>query len=333
MIYNDKVYGKFEITEPVILDLINSPSLQRLKGIDQYGYKKLWVKPNITVNQIDHSRFAHSMGVYLLLRKYNLPLEEQIAGLIHDVSHSAFSHCIDYVLDVGSEKNHDHQDNLFNEYVKDSEIPGIVSKYGLSLDYILNDDNFPAKERKIPELCADRIDYLLRDSFLFGEIGEKEVHHLLESLTINENNWIFDDKSNALMFAGLFDRMNTVYYSGLPSAIMFRTVGDCLKYSLQTNYITYDDLYTLDEVVLNKIKGYLKQDDHLKLLWNRMNNETAIVNDPEKYDAVVFCKSRIVDPLFKDKRNIKRLSEIERSWAKVLEKEMKPKQYFLRFNN
>ena len=113
MKYIDRVYGEFEITEPVILELINSASLQRLKDVDQAGYRPLWVKPDVDTGEYDHSRFAHSVGVYLLLRKYGVSLEEQIAGLIHDISHSAFSHCIDYILNSGSEKKHDHQDNIF----------------------------------------------------------------------------------------------------------------------------------------------------------------------------------------------------------------------------
>ena len=40
MLINDKVYGYEEIKEPVILELINSPTLQRLKGISQQGMPK-----------------------------------------------------------------------------------------------------------------------------------------------------------------------------------------------------------------------------------------------------------------------------------------------------
>ncbi len=126
MKYTDRVYGEFEITKPVILELINSQSLQRLKDIDQAGYRSLWVKPDVEVGEYDHSRFAHSLGVYLLLRKYDTQLEEQIAGLIHDVSHSAFSHCIDYVLDSGSETEHNHQDNLFADFIRKTEISAII---------------------------------------------------------------------------------------------------------------------------------------------------------------------------------------------------------------
>ena len=56
--------------------------------------------------------------MYALLKKFGASTEEQIAGLIHDVSHSAFSHCIDYVLDEGSEKTHNHQDRIFATFVK-----------------------------------------------------------------------------------------------------------------------------------------------------------------------------------------------------------------------
>jgi hypothetical protein len=71
------------------------------------------------------------MGVYLLLKNYGAPIEEQIAGLIHDASHSAFSHCVDYVLAAGSESEQSHQDNVFDEFVRRSEIPSILKKYSI----------------------------------------------------------------------------------------------------------------------------------------------------------------------------------------------------------
>jgi len=51
MRYKDPIYGEVEITEPVIVELINSPSLQRLKGIDQAGYRPIWVKCGVNVNE------------------------------------------------------------------------------------------------------------------------------------------------------------------------------------------------------------------------------------------------------------------------------------------
>jgi hypothetical protein len=152
MQYTDRVYGASEIVEPVILELIACPTLQRLKEIDQAGYLEPYF-PGAS-----HSRFEHSVGVYLLLKNYGAPLDEQIAGLIHDVSHSAFSHCIDYVLAEGDIEKQGHQDNVFDDFVRKSEIPSILEKYGFDISRVLDDANFPLKEKDLPDLCADRID-------------------------------------------------------------------------------------------------------------------------------------------------------------------------------
>jgi HD superfamily phosphohydrolase len=266
-----------------------------------------------------------------LLKKYNAPIEEQIAGLIHDVSHSAFSHCIDYVLDGGSEKEHNHQDNVFNEFVKNSEIPIILEKYDFDLEYILNDKNFPLKEKGLPDLCADRIDYSLRTALLFNESNLNDVKYFLDNLVTENNNWIFKKFEPAKKYAELFFELNKKHYSGLASAIMFRTVGDYLRYALKKEYISKDDLYTTDEVVLSKIEKHLKNDEQLKLFYERMNKKIKASNNPKDYNAQVFCKSRIVNPLFKDNGEIKRVSDVDTGWIKILEEESKPKQYFLKF--
>ncbi|OGG43740.1 hypothetical protein A3G50_01015 [Candidatus Jorgensenbacteria bacterium RIFCSPLOWO2_12_FULL_42_11] len=331
MKYTDRVYGGFEISEPVILELINSPSLQRLKDIDQVGYRPAWFNPDVDISEYGYNRFSHSVGVYFLLRKYGVPAEEQIAGLIHDVSHSAFSHCIDYVLDSGSEKEHSHQDNLFDSFVRKTEIPNIIKKYGFDLNYILNDDNFPLKEKELPDLCADRIDYSLKSAVILRELGEADKNFLLENLTVENNNWVFKSFGNAKKYAELFLKLNTEYFSGFPSAVMFRTVGDCLKYVLQKEYISQDDLYTTDKIVLEKLQKFLDKDEKLGLLWERMNNKVKVINNPNNFDVQVFCKSRIVDPLFKDNGILKRISEVDPNWGGIIEQELKPKQYFLKF--
>jgi len=324
MKYKDRIYGNFEITEPVILELINSSTLQRLRGIDQAGY----FEPHFPGTT--HSRFEHSVGVYLLLRKYGTPIEEQISGLIHDVSHSAFSHCIDYVLDAGSEKDHNHQDNVFDDYVRQSEIPGILKKYNFDLEYILDDNNFPLKEKDLPDLCADRIDYSLRTAVIFEKIKNKK--YFIDNLAAENGKWIFKNFESAEKYAELFLKLNTDYYTGLPSAVMFRTVGDYLRYALLQGYISETDLYTTDKKVLAKIKPHIKTDSRLSLLFDRMNNKIGFRSDPKDYDGKVFCKSRVVNPFCWRNGEIKKVSEINSIWVDIIKQESKPKEYFLKFD-
>lgn len=325
MKFIDRVYGEIEITEPVVLKLIKSPSMQRLKGIDNAGYFEPYFPGSAT------NRFEHSFGVYILLKKYGAALEEQIAGLLHDVSHAAFSHCIDYVLDNGTQKEQSHQDSIFEEFVSKTEIPEILKKYGLDPEYILNENNFPLKEKNIPDLCADRIDYSLRNMLSYKEAEISEINYLLERLEVENGYWVFKNYESAKKFAELFLKMNRLYYAGLPTALMFKTLGDYLKYSLGQKYITPEDLYATDKKVLKKINKNLEKDKKLELLWDRVNNKIASKNDPNDFETHIFCKSRIVDPLCWHKGEIKRVSEIDPKWTKIVKQELKPKEYFLKF--
>jgi HD superfamily phosphohydrolase len=317
-----------------------------LKNIGQGGYPPLYYNPrSLPLSEISHTRFEHSLGVYYLLRKFNASLEEQIAGLIHDVSHATFSHGIDYVLDAGSEKEQNHQDNIFKSFVKKSEIPGILTKHNFNADYISDEHNFPLLEKPLPDLCADRIDYSLRTGIVFQEITKDDLDYFLRNLAAIENKWVFNDFESAKKYAELFLKMNTLYFAGIHSAVMFRTVGDTLRYALDKGYISERDLYTTDDEVLNKIKQNLGDelrssstlrsarvaDEKLKLLFNRMENRVKFKNDPQNYDAHVFCKSRIVDPLFSENGQIKRISEANGEWKEVLKREMQPKEYFIKF--
>jgi len=319
----DRIYGEVEITEPVLLEIINSPALQRLKGVSQFGYFEPFFPGT------SYSRFEHSVGVCLLLRKYGASLEEQIAGLIHDVSHSAFSHCIDYVLKEGSGKKHDHQDNIFNNYILATDIPDIIKKYEFELKHILDDKRHPLKEQELPGLCADRIDYSLRNACVFTK--NTDINYYLDNLIIENNNWIFKNFESAKKYSVLFSSLD-YYNCGLPSATMFLSVGDYLKHALSKEYISLNDLYTTDQEVLLKIGKYHTKDEHLKLLFDRMNNKIGCKNNPNDFDSEVFCKSRVVDPLSKNKGKIIHVSEIDSEWRIVLEKESEPKKYFLKFD-
>lgn len=325
MKYIDRIYGEFEITEPVVLEIIKSPEMQRLKGVDQAGYFEPYFP------ETKHDRFEHSLGVYLLLKKYSVPIEEQIAGLIHDVSHAVFSHAADYYFSAGQGGKQTHQDESFEEYVKNSSIPKILEKYNFDLKYILNDKNFPLKENNLPDICADRIDYSLRGILIF-KIGDKsEIEYFLNHLKVENNQWVFDDFGSAKKYAGYFKILNRKHYSGLPTALMFRTVGDYVKYSLEKNYISKIDLYSTDDAVLAKISEYLEKDKKLKYLFDRMNNKISYKNDPDDFEERVVCKSRMVDPLCYYKGEVKRVSDINLEWKNIVIQEMKPKEYFLKF--
>lgn len=259
-------------------------------------------------------------------------MEEQIAGLIHDVSHTVFSHSADYFLDGGSEKEHSLQDNIFEKFARKTDIPEILERFGFNVNYILDEENFRLKERSLPNLCADRIDYSLRDGIVtYKLLSQKDIKDLLENLKTVENRWVFTSLKWAKEFAEFFQKINE-YYSGIATALMFKTTGDVVSYALSRGLVTKEDLFTTDKEVLRKIQKFREKDQKLELLLKRMEGKIPFERTRKDCDIHCFTKSRAVDPLFFDcNGQIKRLSEANPKWAETVKEELGSKEYFIKF--
>src|SRR5438552_18945322 len=98
----DEVYGEHEVNEDLLLDLLASNAVKRLAAVSQAGASSL-VRRGRSV-----SRLEHSVGVMLLTRMLGGTVMEQAAGLLQDVSHTAFSHTVDYVFKDRKEEFHEN---------------------------------------------------------------------------------------------------------------------------------------------------------------------------------------------------------------------------------
>lgn len=234
-VVSDGIYGEIKINESVLLELLNSPSTLRLKRISQYGI------PDKYYHFKNYSRYEHSVGVMILLRKLGATLEEQVAGLLHDVSVLAFSHVADWVFAKGSEGVEDLHDSIHREFVRKTEIPEILEKFDFSMGRILDEENFPLLERKIPDLCADRVDYALREFkyWLNPRITDACIKHL-----VNFNGEIvFADCDAAFDFATNFLELQTNHWGGYEATVRYYLFSEALKIALREGIVLEKDFY------------------------------------------------------------------------------------------
>src|SRR3954469_881659 len=159
MRWNDRVYGEVSIDDPGILGLIECPTFRRLEGIRQAGPSAL-AFPFKTV-----TRFEHSLGVYVLLGKLGADRRERVAGILHDISHTAFSHAVDFVF---ASEEQDHHEGLKPEFLRRPDLASALRALGYDPAEFHDDAIYPLLERPLPWLCADRLDYFLRDSLACG---------------------------------------------------------------------------------------------------------------------------------------------------------------------
>src|SRR3954453_10752558 len=175
MHWNDRVYGDVTIEDPRLLALIACPTFQRLRGIRQAGPSAL-AFPFKTV-----TRYEHSLGVHLLLRRLGADLREQVAGLLHDISHTAFSHAADFVF---SSEEQNHHEQLKHEFLHREDIVAALAPLGFAPEELFDDSVYPLLERPIPWLCADRVDYFFRDGLACGVMLPEQVARILAHLEV-----------------------------------------------------------------------------------------------------------------------------------------------------
>jgi len=301
---NHKIYGRFIITEPVLIELIKSPALQRLKGVGQNGAHDFhYTSPG------PFTRFQHSIGVILLLRKFNAPLKEQVAGLLHDVSHTAFSHVADFIFD--SHTTQSYQDTKLNKAFEIQGINKILKKHGISPKTILDHKNFPLLEKKLPDLCADRIDYTLQEPTL-KKIKNANPKAILKNLIVWQNQFVFKNQKSAKKFALLYLKMNKILWCNPVEATIYQMLADIIKLGLAKNLIQKHDLFTTDQMVLTK----LKKDPVLARKIIKLKTIRAKAVPKNQAEFHIYSKTRVVDPYFLKNGRLIRLTAVAKNYLK-----------------
>jgi|SRR3989344_1173697 len=302
---NDKIYGLVEIKDKVLIELINSKPIQRLKGIKQAGITGHIVKDR------DYTRYDHSVGVMILLRKKQASLEEQIGGLLHDVSHTAFSHVVDFVYKT---KEHNYHELFYEKIIRNSEIPSILKKHNFNLNRLLNENNFPLLEKEIPDLCADRIDYALRDLDSFYTNG-KPVK-FIASIVNKNDEFVFSDLETAKEFAFNFINLDEKIWANIREVAYFHIAADAIKIALENNILKEEDLFKQDNYVLDILKN--SNNKKIKEKLSLLTPNLKVINSPKKYDFYSKTKLRYVDPKFIEDGQLKRLSDVDNLFKEKL---------------
>lgn len=311
----DVVYGEEEINEEILIDLINSDEVQRLKGISQFGL------PDKYYHKKGFSRYEHSVGVFILLHRLGASLEEQIAGLLHDVSHTAFSHVVDWV--VGDPTKEDYQDGILAEFIEKSNLPNILKKHGFNYKQIINHEKFSLLETPAPNLCADRVDYCLRETKLSGE-----VPFILEHLKNFKGKIVFDSTEAAKLFAESYMKCQKEHWAGNQARTRYYILSNVLKKALDGNLISLEDLKKTDNEVINLLleSNDFEIVDGLNLL------DRGFETEPSENGIILKKKFRYVDPAILLNNEMKKLSEISEEYFGILEREKQDSDKFEKIN-
>jgi HD superfamily phosphohydrolase len=242
----DRVYGHRRCTEPVLLDLLASAAVRRLAGIDQSGAGSLAFP---AARQV--SRLEHSVGVMLLLAELGASVEEQAAGLLHDIAHTAFSHVVDYALDRRGEDYHEEHAASF---IARTDLPRILLRHGMVVDRVADLERWPLLDRPSPDLCADRIDYTLRDLTAAGLITPTDAQRFVSDLVIAEDHIACGSLAAARWFRDAYRLLIREVFQDPSLQDANATLAGALRRALDEQVVDEALLMTDDATVLERLR-------------------------------------------------------------------------------
>lgn len=320
-VFRDTIHNYIHVDHTLILDLINSAAMQRLKRIKQLGgiYQ---VYPGA-----EHSRFTHSLGVYAIvyrmlkesvvkdyLNDYQ-QLTVMVAGLLHDIGHGPFSHCFEHIF------HHHHEQYTAKIIRQDPEIYWLLENCVTGL----SEDVCAVIEKKHPDsiliqmissqLDCDRMDYLLRDSYFTGTTyGHFDLARLLRIMAVRSGKIVYKQSGVQAIENYILARYH-MYWQ-----VYYHPTTRCYEQILIALFKRMQDLYNQGQLVddvtyfVPFLKGnmsvadYLQLDENICFYYIRTlcNSQDAILKDL----AYRFLNRKLF--VYEDYRDLKQKQEIEK---------------------
>lgn len=276
-VFKCPIHSFVRVTDPLIWKLIQTSEFQRLRRIKQLG------GTHIVYPTAEHSRFSHSLGVYFIARrmidvlnKQNVKFSEKermlilCAALLHDVGHGPYSHAFESVLGIC------HETFTRRILVEDTKIHRLLETYEVGFSHEVS----AVIEKKYAnslivslissEIDADRLDYLLRDSYFTGTpYGQIDLERLLRTMRVEDGRIVFKYSGMHALEDYLFSRYQMYWqvylhdcslsFNFLIKALLSRTQA-LLKsgYAFKSPMAGFRKLFLEEQI---DIKTYLRFDD------------------------------------------------------------------------
>lgn len=275
-----------------------TPTLQRLRRVSQAGAPSLF-RSTRTV-----TRYDHSAGVARLARQLGLPIDAQVAALLHDATHSAFSHTLDYLVGNSSEDTHE---NHAHRLLTDPTLAALLTAE--TLDAVV--DAITAKPPWLRVL--DAVDYTVRDLCRARLLDAAGARAVTEALTITEGGEVcFATTGAAWSAVKLMALTNTTLYMDPPDLYRHAMLAELLAAGIERGVVSLDEIMTSDDdTALRRLRADRHLRDALVAFLSASPSNLRERRDRQR----ITSKARLLDPPVRiSPTTAVPLSEIDSGW-------------------
>ncbi len=186
----DPIHGQLRLEDWQIA-IIDTPEFQRLRRISQIGFA------NLVYPGANHTRFEHSLGTMHIAKTLveRMEVEDEFkmeivaAALLHDLGHAPFSHCTEPLLRRYLRFEHENVERVIGGELKD-----VLEELGLKVKRIAKHVRGESGcDVVCGEIDADRMDYLVRDSYYTGvAYGVFDLSRLINKITFENGKLVIE---------------------------------------------------------------------------------------------------------------------------------------------
>ena len=242
---------------------LDSESLKRLKKVS-YFCGMSYASRSIYNFSTYISRFDHSMTVALLVYMLTHDKLSTLQGLFHDISTPVFSHVIDYM-----NKDYIKQESTEKEARRiiknDKYLLSCFKEDMINVNDIINFKKCTIVDNKRPKLCADRLDGVILTGIGWTKnVTKNDIFEIVKDIIIyqnedNEDEIGFLSQDVAKRVVEISNSIDEKCHSNEDNYMM-ELLADITRRAIEIGYITYKDLFRLDEneifLILSRIEDY-----------------------------------------------------------------------------
>ena len=306
---------------------IELPIMQRLSGIGLLCGTD-WTA--LYKNRFFYSRLNHSVGVALIIWNFTKDKTQTIAGLLHDVSTTVFSHVSDFRKGDALTQTSTEEPTA-KMILSDKKLCQLLQEDGISPKDVVDYHIFPIADNEIPCLSADRLEYMYPSGLaLDGSWTMEEISKTYNDLIILKNEEGKDELGfKTLEVAELYCKKFCMIGHILQlneNKLALQFLGQIMTKAVDLQVLQEEDFMTLSEAqIIEKIESFVAknpfscEEAKFAAMYNTFRKMKKVEHTNEKlpedeyFSVSLKVKQRYINPLVciqKDSKNAKRLSEV-----------------------
>jgi len=306
---------------------IELPIMQRLSGIGLLCGTD-WT--SLYKNRFFYSRLDHSVGVALIIWNFTKDKTQTIAGLLHDVSTTVFSHVSDFRKGDALTQTSTEEPTT-KMILSDSALCKLLESDGIEPKDVVDYHIYPIADNEIPSLSADRLEYMypsglaLDGSWSFEEIAKTYNDLIILKNEENKEELGFKTIEMAELYCKKFCMIGHILQLN-ENKLSLQLLSQIMSNAVELNVLQEEDFMTLSESkIIEKIESFISkktlsvEEQKFATMYNTFRKMTKVEHTSQKLpEDKYFCvslkvKQRYINPLVKvgaNSQQAKRLSEV-----------------------